>query len=78
MLRNTIACCLLALVPGMALMAQNNIPPVFAGDEELFREDILTRTYITPKQVFWTSSATSVRDAQLLLKPNTGLSLIHI
>ncbi|MDY3879500.1 MAG: alpha-L-rhamnosidase C-terminal domain-containing protein [Candidatus Cryptobacteroides sp.] len=74
MLRNTIACCLLALVPGMALMAQNNIPPVFAGDEELFREDILTRTYITPKQVFWTSSATSVRDAQLLLKPNTGQS----
>ena len=65
---------LLALVPGMALMAQNNIPPVFAGDEELFREDILTRTYITPKQVFWTSSATSVRDAQLLLKPNTGQS----
>ena len=58
----------------MALMAQNNIPPVFAGDEELFREDILTRTYITPKQVFWTSSATSVRDAQLLLKPNTGQS----
>ena len=74
MLRNTIACCLLALVPGMALMAQNNIPPVFAGDEGLFREDILTRTYITPKQVFWTSSATSVRDAQLLLKPNTGQS----
>ena len=74
MLRNTIACCLLALVPGMALMAQNNIPPVFAGDEELFREDILTRTYITPKQVFWTSSATSVRAAQLLLKPNTGQS----
>ena len=74
MLRNTIACCLLALVPGMALMAQNNIPPVFSGDEELFREDILTRTYITPKQVFWTSSATSVRDAQLLLKPNTGQS----
>ena len=74
MLRNTIACCLLALVPGMALMAQNNIPPVFAGDEELFREDILTRTYITPKKVFWTSSATSVRDAQLLLKPNTGQS----
>ena len=74
MLRNTIACCLLALVPGMALMAQNNIPPVFAGDEELFRKDILTRTYITPKQVFWTSSATSVRDAQLLLKPNTGQS----
>ena len=74
MLRNTIACCLLALIPGMALMAQNNIPPVFAGDEELFREDILTRTYITPKQVFWTSSATSVRDAQLLLKPNTGQS----
>ena len=74
MLRHTIACCLLALVPGMALMAQNNIPPVFAGDEELFREDILTRTYITPKQVFWTSSATSVRDAQLLLKPNTGQS----
>ena len=74
MLRNTIACCLLSLVPGMALMAQNNIPPVFAGDEELFREDILTRTYITPKQVFWTSSATSVRDAQLLLKPNTGQS----
>lgn len=74
MLRNTIACCLLALVPGMALMAQNNIPPVFAGDEELFREDILTRTYITPKQVFWTSSTTSVRDAQLLLKPNTGQS----
>ena len=74
MLRNTIACCLLALVPRMALMAQNNIPPVFAGDEELFREDILTRTYITPKQVFWTSSATSVRDAQLLLKPNTGQS----
>ena len=74
MLRNTIACCLLALVPGMALMAQNNIPPVFAGDEELFREDILTRTYITPKQVFWTSSATSVRDAQLLLKPNPGQS----
>ena len=74
MLRNTIACCLLALVPGMALMAQNNIPPVFAGDEELFREDIVARTYITPKQVFWTSSATSVRDAQLLLKPNTGQS----
>ncbi|MGN0201363.1 MAG: alpha-L-rhamnosidase C-terminal domain-containing protein [Candidatus Cryptobacteroides sp.] len=74
MLRKTFALCLLALVSGTALMAQNNIPPVFAGDEELFREDIITRTYLTPKQIYWTSSNTSVRDAQLLLKPNTGQS----
>lgn len=72
MLRKTISCCLLAVLSGMSIMAQNNIPPVFAGDEANFRKDIMTRTYLTPKQIFWVSDAEAVRNSQLLLQPNTG------
>lgn len=72
MLRKTLSCCLLALLAGVSAMAQNNIPPVFAGDEANFRKDIMTRTYLTPKQVYWVNDKDAVVDSQLLLKPNTG------
>lgn len=52
--------------------AQLNLPPVFGNDSSLVREDIMHRAYITPSRVLWTDG--EVRDAGLLLKPNTGQS----
>ncbi len=55
-----------------AAMAQNHIPPVFGADSVNFRKDMMTRAYITPKRILWTSGEENVRDAELLLRPNTG------
>lgn len=52
--------------------AQTFIPPVFAKDTANFRRDIMARYYVTPKRVFWVSDTSSVNNAELLLKPNTG------
>jgi Bacterial alpha-L-rhamnosidase. len=71
MIRRTLTLCA-ALFLGAALQAQTYLPPVFADNAESFREDIMTRSYLTPSKVFWTNSKTAVRDADLLLKPNTG------
>ena len=63
---------LLALCGSMGAVAQTYIPPVFGQDSVLFRKDILTRSYITPKRVVWTSGDSHVQSPELLLKPNTG------
>ena len=60
------------LMTAAASMAQDHLPPVFGADTALFRKDIMTRSYMTPKKILWTSSATAVQNAELLLKPNTG------
>ena len=60
------------LMTATASMAQDHLPPVFGADTALFRKDIMTRSYMTPKKILWTSSATAVQNAELLLKPNTG------
>jgi len=63
---------LLAICGCVEAAAQNYIPPVFGHDTVLFRKDILTRTYVTPKRVVWTSGESYVQDSELLLVPNTG------
>ncbi len=63
-------CCLVAL-PAVAKM---HVPPVFGADSLNLRKDIMTRAYLTPKKVLWTSGPATVKDADLLLKPNTGQS----
>ena len=53
-------------------LAQKHIPPVFGADTARFREDIMTRSYLTPKKILWASSNTSVQNPELLLKKGTG------
>ena len=60
------------LLSANTLLAQENLPPVLKADSAHFRKDILTRTYMTPKRILWSSSPTSVQNPELLLKPNTG------
>ena len=60
------------LLSANTLLAQENLPPVLKADSANFRKDILTRTYMTPKRILWSSSPTSVQNPELLLKPNTG------
>lgn len=73
MLKKTIIA-LIAPVMAMCATAQNNIPPVFGGDSALFRKDIMTRSFVTPRRIVWTSGEETVRDPELLLRPNTGQS----
>ena len=61
-------CCAISL----AATCQTYLPPVFGADTTLFRKDIMTRTYITPKRIVWTSGDDCVQDAHFLLRPNTG------
>lgn len=65
---------LLGCMLAVGSVAQDNIPPVFGGDTTLFRKDIMTRAYVTPKRILWTSGTDNVRNPELLLRPNTGQS----
>ena len=47
------------LLSANTLLAQENLPPVLKADSANFRKDILTRTYMTPKRILWSSSPTS-------------------
>ena len=49
-----------------------NIPPAFGEDAVNIRKDILTRAYIAPKRVVWTSGEENVTNADQLLKIGTG------
>lgn len=60
------------LCASIGAKAQLHIPPVFGGDTLGIRQDKMTRAYIVPRKVLWTNG--EVRDAQLLLKENTGQS----
>ena len=52
------------LLSANTLLAQENLPPVLKADSAHFRKDILTRTYMTPKRILWSSSPTSVQTAR--------------
>lgn len=56
----------------LSISAQLNIPPVFGADTLGIRQDKMTRAYITPRRIVWQSGNGTVRDAHLLLQPNTG------
>ena len=66
---------LLLPILGLLIMAgaqaQLLFPPAFGGDTINIRQDKMTRAYITPLKVVWSQH---VKDADLLLKPNTGQS----
>lgn len=62
----------LMLCMAVASMAQKHLPPVFGADTVNFRHDTMTRSYMTPKRILWTSSNTAVQNPELLLHPNTG------
>ena len=70
-LRNAILC-LLSVVccPLPALADGLHYPPAFGADTIGIRQDLMTRAYITPRAILWSQG--QVRDAQLLLQPNTG------
>lgn len=63
---------LLSAVIFMPSMAQLYIPPVMEGDSANFRKDIMTRTYVVPKKILWTSGSQNVIAPQHLLEMNTG------
>lgn len=49
-------------------------PPTFGDDTLGIRQDKLTRAYITPRRIVWTSGSDAVVNPELLLRPNTGQS----
>ena len=49
-------------------------PPTFGSDTLGIRADRLTRAYITPRRIVWTSGNNAVVNPELLLRPNTGQS----
>lgn len=57
-----------ALVTASSTKAQ--LPPVFGGDTDNARRDIITRTYIAPKRVVWQRG--QVGDTKVLMKLGTG------
>ena len=52
--------------------AQLHFPPAFGNDTLNIRQDKITRAYITPRRIVWTSGDQAVKNPDLLLKPNTG------
>ncbi|MDR0811658.1 MAG: alpha-L-rhamnosidase [Paludibacter sp.] len=48
-----------------ALNAQNGLPPVFTGNEKAQRDE-LTRVFISPRRVVWTSDTALVRGEEIL------------
>lgn len=65
----TALCCAFMSLPAMA---QLHFPPQFGADTVNVRKDIMTRAYIAPKQVFWTSGTETVKEPMRLLQMNTG------
>ncbi len=55
-------------------VAQLHFPPAFGSDTLNIREDKITRAYITPRRIVWTSGDDAVKNPELLLQPNTGQS----
>lgn len=64
--------CIMGCALSLVAAAQTNFPPVFGADTILFRKDMMTRAYVTPKRVVWTSGDAHVQDADLLLREGTG------
>ena len=62
---------MLAMLMTVSISAQLLFPPSFGGDTLNIRQDKMTRAYITPLKIVWSQN---VKDADLLLKPNTGQS----
>ncbi len=63
---------ILCIAAQMHLSAQLHFPPAFGNDTLSIREDKITRAYITPRRVVWTSGDEAVVNPDLLLVPNTG------
>ncbi|MEE1213865.1 MAG: alpha-L-rhamnosidase, partial [Bacteroidaceae bacterium] len=70
--------CLFTLLCGSFLTAsasaQLHFPPAFGNDTLNIRQDKITRAYITPRRIVWTSGDEAVKNPELLLQPNTGQS----
>ena len=70
--------CLFTLLCGSFLTAsasaQLHFPPAFGNDTLNIRQDKITRAYITPRRIVWTSGDEAVKNPELLLRPNTGQS----
>ncbi len=57
-----------------SVRSELHIPPVFGSDTLHIRQDKMTRAYITPQRIIWSSDEESVINPELLLNPNTGQS----
>ncbi|MCB9330957.1 MAG: alpha-L-rhamnosidase [Lewinellaceae bacterium] len=67
--------CTLFLLAGIACYAQ--LPPVFGPEyTAITQQDELTRTYISPLRVMWTSDTTGgvIKNTEVLLKPGNSQS----
>lgn len=67
----TLLCALVWCIPALC---QLHIPTVFGNDTLNIRKDKMTRAYITPKKVVWTTGIEAVKAPELLLQPGTGQS----
>lgn len=55
-------------------LGQLHFPPSFGNDTLHIRQDKMTRAYITPKRVVWSSGEEAVKEPERLLQPGTGQS----
>ena len=56
----------------LSVHSQLHFPTAFGSDTLNIREDKITRAYITPRKIVWTSGNDAVKNPELLLQPNTG------
>lgn len=70
--RNAVFLC--AMLWCTQAISQLHIPPSFGSDTLNIREDKMTRAYITPRKVVWSTGEEAVKKPELLLEPNTGQS----